>query len=188
MTSAVSIPEWSPHHKRLPRHALCESHVKHDGRTICLAVPEREAAAYLKARDKFARELEKIAAAHRARPRPVGDGKVVNAAGRRINPRPQDRQHPKGRMLDTFRASKRHRHNARCFTPIVGSVAYGYEITDPRPSELGWYTCRNGMTKLHEHRTKRGRKYLVAHIPGEVTCPDVRAEQAARAAESEAAS
>jgi hypothetical protein len=171
----VSIPEWTPLHKRLPKHTLCLTHVIHDGRRRCLAVPPTEALAYLAKLDRFAAEIARIEKRHHeleaARPLPRGKG-------------------PK-RVKPIIVPSKFHHHRpgSRCLSPIESS-------------EPDWYTCnpdRNARSVgnvngyVHEHRTKRGRRFLVRHLQGDRHCPatiarkaaEAKAEAARRAAEGE---
>jgi len=160
----VSIPAWTPEHRKLPAHTLCLSHVKHNGRRRCLAVPEAEAPAYLAKLDRFAADIAKIVARHRAaellRPKPRGKG-------------------PK-RIKPTIPQSKLHRHQpgSACLTPI------------DVPGEDGWFTCTvtsgagyslNGY--VHEHRTKRGRRFLTRHLQGERSCPATIARREAELAD-----
>ena len=187
----VAIPEWSPLHRKLPKHSLCLTHIKVGRTTRCLAVPADEAIAYMAKLDAFAAEIAKVAARHKAqeaaRPLPKGKGP------KRVKVPPY------------FGTTKRHRHSAVCLTPQLtspearwdGSAAspmgdkYSGAWVKPDGEPMGgWYTCQHytgsttytgGGIPLHEHRTKRGRKYLIAHIPGDASCPDVIAERKAAA-------
>jgi hypothetical protein len=173
-THPVQIPEWSPLHKKLPKHTLCLSHVKVGKVTRCLAVPEAEAPGYLAKLDVFAAEIAAIVERHRdleaSRIKPKGIG-------------------PK-RVKPVIVASKPHRHKpgSPCLTPI--------ESTEP-----DWYKCHrahvSGSTYVpddgsyvHVHRTKRGRQFLVSHLQGERSCPatiERKAREAAERAEREVA-
>lgn len=184
MTHPVAIATWA--HKRLPAHSLCLAHVKHNGKRTCLAVPEAEAPAYLKARDQLAAELAAIVAEHKSRPRLPGDGKVINAHGQRRRPTPEDRQHYHGKYV--VPSSKLHRHGPKCLVPVPDQPTYA-------ASDRDWFDCTRhssgayvGSTamRLHQHQTKRGRKYLMAHLVNDHRCPAVAAEKAARLAELDA--
>lgn len=145
MTTIPYLPaEWLPGMKKLPAHTLCLSHVKVDGKRLCLAVPEREAPARIRAiarlRAHIDRQLARRAKLEAKRPRP---------------------EHASARspLTDRFwkTPSKRHRHSVACL-----------EESDRLPA--GWFWCKTltlhharGQYLLHEHRTKRGRRYLVNH-------------------------
>lgn len=178
----VAIPEWSPLHRKLPKHSLCLTHIKVGRTTRCLAVPADEAIAYMAKLDAFAAEIAKVAARHKAqeaaRPLPRGKGP------KRVSPNP------------LMRPTKRHRHTAACLVPMLSNpepVWDGVTARFTRPEGepmTSWFRCTGptgsttytgGGIPLHEHRTKRGRKYLIAHIPGDASCPDVIAERKAAA-------
>lgn len=179
--SVVVIPEWTALHKRLPKHTLCESHVKVDGRKVCLPVPEHEAPAYLKARERVFAVIARNADAHAkreaARPTPKRSAAKATATIR---------------FWKSHANTKRHRHSTRCLSAIAQPWA------DARPEDQGWVECSvltsayGSRYRLHTHHTKRGRPFLFAHMPDdERACPDVaarRARERAELAESKAES
>jgi hypothetical protein len=172
----VSIPEWTPFHRKLPEHSLCMSHVLHLGKRRCLAVPESEAQAYLEQLDRFEAVIAKIRGEHvkaeLARPKPRSKG-------------------PK-RVKPAFAPSRYHHHvpGSKCLTPI-SSTEPGWFQCNAKAGGAGggsdgpFVTTSNGS--VHEHRTPRGRPFLGRHTYGDADCPATKARIAAELREAELA-
>lgn len=127
--------------------------------------PERDGQ---RAAERFARAILTSYRAFQKREaaRPTGDGKIIGTSGRRLKDYAGSGYSAHAPKVPTLPlpASKRHRHSSWCLD--------GPKTID---GSDGWYACSKlgwigQKYQLHAHYTKRGRKYLVAHLPGS-PCP-----------------
>lgn len=122
---------------------------------------------------EFAAIIRASLSAHRDREdaRPKGDGLVPSGApgSRRVRGTAQAR--PKGWPAgQTAPRSTLHVHSKRCIEPMV--IAGRYPDTGA-VADPGWVKCKHvpyPFHPMHEHRTPRGRTFLVSHLPG-IPCP-----------------